>query len=156
MANSSSRRERRQKARRLGVLTDAQVALGWFVILALCALIGAVYVSQASRIAYVGRQVQLRQNELDSLKRENAMLERQIAESQSLERLQVEAERMGFVRAAPENIEYVVVTDVPALKAQVEAPTGQEMAPAVETIGEALWLSLRGSVSDLVRGESGE
>ena len=158
MAKSSSRREQRQKARRLGLLTDAQAALGWFIILALCALIGAVYVSQASRIAYTGRQVQIRQDELEQLKRETAALERQIAGSQSLERLESGAKQLGFVRATPENIEYIVVGNVPALisyKPAVETGPPPVQAP-IETVGEAVWFAVKGSVSDLVRGESSE
>lgn len=156
MAKGKSRREQRQKARRLNVLSDAQVALGWFVILALAALVGAIYVSQASRIAGAGRQVQIMQNRLDDLKRQNAELEREIAEAQSLERLQQEAVRLGFVRAAPEDIEYMVVEDYPRATAPspISAPTPTSTRP-VESMNEAIWLALRHSMDGLVRGEAG-
>lgn len=157
MAKGKSRREKRQKARRLTVLGDAQLAMGWFVILALAALVGAIYVSQASRIAGAGRQVQTLQNRLDDLKRRNSELEREIAEAQSLERLQQEAIRLGFVRAAPEDIEYIVVEGYPsdATPAPPPSPTPAPTRP-VESMGQALWLAVRGSVDGLVRGEAGQ
>ncbi len=156
MAKGKSRREKRQKARRLSALSDAQVALGWFVILALAALVGAIYVSQASRIAGAGRQVQILQNDLDDLKRQNAELEQDIAEAQSLERVQQEAIRLGFVRAAPEDIEYVVVEGYPQATAPspLPSPTPTPTRP-VESMGKAVWLALRGSLDGLVRGEAG-
>lgn len=155
MAEGKSRREKRQKARRLNALSDAQVALGWFVILALAALVGAIYVSQASRIAGAGRQVQILQNRLDDLKRQNADLEKDIAEAQSLEWLQQEAVRLGFVRAAPEDIEYMVVEGYPQATAPSPppSPTPTPTRPA-ESMSEAIWLALRGSLDGLVRGEA--
>lgn len=156
MANKSSRRQKRQKAKRIGILTDAQVAMGWFVILGLVALLGAIYLNQASRIAGTGRRVQILQNELDGLKRENAELERSIAEAQSLDRLQQEAARLGFQRAAPDDIEYLAVSEYPAV-----APPAAEESPApppqpVSTMGEALQLAAEGVLGDMVRGESAQ
>ena len=55
-------RQTREQLKRLNALTEAQAALGWGVILLLAALLGTVYVSQASRIATVGRRVQILQN----------------------------------------------------------------------------------------------
>ncbi|HSM57055.1 MAG TPA: hypothetical protein VK879_12960 [Candidatus Sulfomarinibacteraceae bacterium] len=156
MAKVSSRREKRQKAKRLGILTDAQVALGWFVIIALVALLGAVYLSQASRIASTGRRIQSLQEELDDLKRENSEMEREIAEAQSLERLQQEALRLGFLRADPDDIEYLVVSEYPA-----EATPRPEATPSpepnqVSTFSEAVWLALQGSLGEMVRGQAAE
>ena len=155
---SGSKREKQKQARRLRILSDAQVALGWFVILALAALVGTIYLSQASRIASVGRRVQLLQNELDDLKRENAMLERGIARAQSLDRLQVEAERLGFSRAAPEDMEYLIVTGYPNMETEsevtIESPLPLSEPPP--TIGEALWQGIEASVEGLVTGDARE
>ena len=106
-------RQTREQLKRLNALTEAQAALGWGVILVLAALLGTVYVSQASRIASVGRQVQILQNELTELKRQNNDLERDIAAAQALDRLQAEAVRLGFVEADPDDIEYIIVPDYP-------------------------------------------
>ncbi|HZD09730.1 MAG TPA: hypothetical protein VE553_00160 [Candidatus Binatia bacterium] len=160
IAEKNSGRQKRQLARRLGILTDAQVAMGWFVIIALAALVGAIYLSQASHIAATGRKVQILQNNLENLKRENATMERVIAEAQSLERLQQEAARLGFVRATPEDMEYLVVTKYPAQPAATGAALQATIvasppasAPA-QSFGEAILLALRASVSDMVMGQS--
>lgn len=153
MEKQNSRRDKRQRLRRIGVLTDAQVALGWFVILGLTALVGTIYLSQASRIATTGRRVQLLQNELTDVKRTNAALEQSIAEAQALERLQQEAAGMGFVRAAPDQIEYLVVSNYPAAPA-IEPTPATAVAPPVETMKEAVWLAVQDNFSHLMRAES--
>lgn len=152
----------REQAKRLNWLTEAQAALGWGLILILAALLGAVYLGQTSRIAGVGRRVQVMQNELERLKRENAALEREVAEAQSLERLRQEAIRLGFVQSQPADIEYVIVPNYPA----DERPAANEAlvtptpvatpAPPPETIREALWLSLKTRMGDLMQGEASE
>lgn len=160
LAEKGSGRQKRQLARRLGILTDAQAAMGWFVILALAALVGAIYLSQASSIAGTGRRVQILQGDLDNLLRENAMLERAIAEAQSLERLQQEAARLGFVRATPEDTEYLVVSQYPAVPTGytgAEATTVSAPAPLPEpaqSFGEAIRLLLEASIIDMVMGQS--
>ncbi len=150
---TTSARKSREQWRRLSWLTEAQAALGWGVILILAALLGLIYLSQTSRIATVGRRVQSLQEELDELQRTNATLERKIAEAQSLERLQREAARLGFVPADPEAIEYIIVENYPVMPA-AERPTETELRAPPESMGQALWLLLRSSITDLMRGES--
>lgn len=150
----SKRQSKKEKRRNRFWLTEAQAALSWGIILALGALLGTIYLYQASRIAGVGRHVQELQNELDDVKRVNAELEREIAEGQSLERLQAEAERMGFVRARPEDIEYLVVPDYPTAINQGPPLEVTEPPPPIETVWEALVLAFQNSINDLARGES--
>ena len=155
-----SARQMRELARRLGWLTEAQAALGWGVILVLVALLGVIYLTQASRIAAVGRRVQVLQNNLIELKRENVELERQIAEAQSLDQLQELAVRQGFAQASPDDIEYITVIDYPV--ATVEpilsqaTPAATAVAHSPNNMGEAIWLAIRASVGDLIRGEAHE
>lgn len=125
-------RQAREMARRLGLLTQAQAAAGWGVVIILAALLGAIYLNQASSIAAIGRRVQREQAKLDELKLENADLERQIAESQTLERLHAEALRLGFVLASPAEIDYVVIPNYP-----MEDAPGPETSSASEQIGRA-------------------
>lgn len=148
-----SARKAREHLRRLSWLTEAQAALGWAIILILIAMLGAIYLSQTSRIATVGRRVQFLQEDLNNLKRENATLERQIAEAQSLERLQKEALRLGFFQASPEAIEYLVIENYPAETAPTVEPTPLP-PPPVDTMEEALWLAIRDSITSLMRGQS--
>jgi hypothetical protein len=143
-----------ERARKYWWLTEAQAVLGWGVIMILAALLGAIYLNQASRIASIGRRVQQLQFEVNELKRVNATLERQIAQGQSLERLDEAAVRLGFVRARPEDIEYLIVPNYP-VQSDLAAPVEATEPPApIETIEEALWLALKSSVGDLIRGES--
>ena len=152
---SSPKRLRREKLMSMVWLTEVKAAATWGVMLALAMLIGAIYLSQSSRIASAGREVQELQYELSVFKQENAKLEREIAELQSLERLQQGAIELGFVKAAPEDVEYLVVPNYPGLseenpgEVQIRPERGQ-----IQSINEALWLAFRGGVSDLNRGES--
>lgn len=153
-------RQTREQLKRLNALTEAQAALGWGVILLLAALLGTVYVSQASRIAAVGRRVQILQNELSELKRQNNDLERDIAAAQALDRLQTEAVRLGFVEASPDDIEYIIVPDYPVeevINDPLEIlPQVTAVPPPAENVREALWLYLRSRFSDFIRGEARE
>jgi cell division protein FtsL len=150
----SKRQSKKEKRRNRFWLTEAQAVLSWGIILALGALLGTIYLYQASHIAGVGRHVQELQNNLDEVKRQNAELARQIAEGQSLDRLQSEAQRLGFVRAQPEDIEYLVVSDYPTAINQGAPIATPEPPPPIETIREALVLAFRDSFNDLVKGES--
>lgn len=151
-------RQTRELARRLGLLTQAQAAAGWGVIIILGALLGAIYLNQTSKIATIGRRVQREQGALDVVKRENAELERQIAEAQRLERLNSEAQRLGFVPATPADIDYIVIPDYPT---EIEAE-GEEESPIAEpivlpeTMWEAVALAIRDMGIDLTRGEANE
>lgn len=155
-------RQARELARRLGQLTEAQAAAGWGVIVVLAALLGAIYLNQASKIATIGRRVQMEQNDLDDIKLVNAELERQIAESQSLERLDSEARRLGFVPSTPADIDYIVIPKYPVEPAPdlSDAGTPDEFeatpAPPPETFWEAVALAVRDLGIDLTRGEARE
>ena len=108
-----SRKAKKERKKSAFWLTEAQVALSWGALITLFALVGAIYLFQTSRIAASGRQVQILQNELDEIKQENIELERDIAEAQSLDRLQSDALKQGFTRATPGDVEYLVIPDYP-------------------------------------------
>lgn len=147
------KRERKERRRSLVWLTEAQAALGWGALMVLAAVLGAIYLSQTSRIASVGRTVQDLQAQLDEVKRQNATFEREIAEAQSLDRLQEQARQMGFVQAGPDDVEYMVIENYP-----VAAPeAADEPAPRplpVESFGEALRKLLERSIGGLTHGVS--
>jgi hypothetical protein len=151
-------RQARELARRLGVLTEAQAAAGWGVIIILGALLGAIYLNQTSKIATIGRRVQTEQNDLDEIKRQNADLERLIAEAQSLERLNSEAQRLGFVPSTPADIDFIVIPDYPTepMPEKVEAQAVEELPSSPDTIWEALVLAFRDMGIDMTRGETHE
>lgn len=151
-------RKTRERSKQLTWLTEAQAAVGWGIIIILAALLGTIYLRQVSQIASVGRRVQLLQNDLSDLKRSNADLERRIAAAQSLDRLQQEAARLGFVPADPDDIEYITVPNYPvrAEPAATATPPPTPAPPPPETMLEALWLKVRQDANHLIRGEARE
>jgi hypothetical protein len=157
---TTTMKRKRGSNKHLSWLTEAQAAVGWGIILVLVAILGTVYLSQASRTAVAGRRVQIRQNELDDLKRGNADLEKKIAQAQSLEDLQAKAQTLGFIQAQPENIEYLVIPDFPvetAVPPIISAtPESAEVVPPPDTMEEALILAFQASVSSLIEGSAGE
>lgn len=160
-AGRTGPRQAREIASKLGWLASAQAATGWAVIIIMAALLGAIYLNQASEIATIGRRVQQEQNALEEAKRINADLERQIAEAQSLERLNAEALSMGFVPAGPDDIDYIVIPEYPNYEAPLTLPTDEPeqtevVAPPPETMLEALSLAFRSLTDALVRGQANE
>lgn len=151
-------RQARELARRLGLLTQAQAAAGWGVIIILGALLGAIYLNQTSKIATIGRRVQREQGALDEVKRQNAELERLIAEGQALERLDAEARRLGFVPATPADIDYIVIPNYPSEPApeRAEESTIDEPPAPPDTMWKAVALAIRDLGIDLTRGEASE
>ena len=150
-------RQIRERSLRLIKLTEAQAALGWGIILIMLALIGAIYLGQTSKIAASGRKVQDMQVELNALREENAVLERDIAQVQTLEYLRQESERLGFVSTQPYDVEYLVIPEYPPATA-VTAPTAlQEPLPEpAENMQEALLLAIEAAFIDLAIGEANE
>lgn len=151
-----SRRKIRAQLKNLTWLGETQAALGWAVILVLAAIVGTLYVGQASRIAATGRSVQLMQRDLEDLRRENSVLEREIAEAQALEQLEARARSLGFVRARPEEIEYLIVENYPAQPTVGVQPmvTPAPLPEPADTIWQALWFSVVDSLRNMVEGEA--
>jgi hypothetical protein len=149
-----SRKAKKERKRSILWLTEAQVALSWGVLLTLAALVGAIYLHQTSRIAESGRRVQILQNDLDETKQENIELERDIAEAQSLDRLQEDALELGFTRASPDDVEYVVIPNYPDAPPAVSTPEGSLQSEPADNLVEAIWLAIQDSVGDLIHGES--
>ena len=151
-------RQARELAQRLGLLTQAQAAAGWAVIIILGALLGVIYLNQTSKIATIGRRVQREQADLDEIKRQNAELEQHIAEAQSLERLAAEAVRLGFVPSTPADIDYIVIPDYPSEPAAdvVADPVIEEPPKPPDSFWEAIALTIRDLGIDLTRGEVNE
>lgn len=145
----------RSQLRQLWKLSEAQAALGWAVITLLAAVVGTIYLVQASTIAEAGRRVQLYQFELADLKRENGQIERQIAEAQALDRLQQDALRLGFVKANPEAILYIVVTDYPNTR-PTPVPEPIPLPEPIDTVEEAMLVFIQDQLANLTRGEVGE
>ena len=84
----------------------------WLLILAVCTLLGAVYLAQASQAAEMGRQVEQLKLVKDNLQRQNAQLEADIAAADSPAQLTRRALALGFKEAGPGDLDYVALPDV--------------------------------------------
>jgi hypothetical protein len=149
-----SRKAKKERRKSAFWLTEAQVALSWGALLTLAALVGAIYLIQTSHIAEDGRAVQSLQRRLNNTKQANIELERDIAEAQSLDRLQEDALKLGFTRATPGDVEYLVVPSYPDAPEVVVTPENTAQSVPAENMVEALWLAMQDSVGDLIHGES--
>ncbi len=153
-AADQKRINKRDKRKAKMRLSEAQVVLGWLVVLALIALLGAIYLIQTSHIASTGRMVQELQFDLDDIKRTNSELERDIAEAQSLKRLQSDAIKFGFIKAGPEDVDYLIVTDYPQENEMSPEGESWQQPEPLDEFGSAFIKFVIGKVDDLVRGES--
>lgn len=147
-------KSKKDRRRKLAWLTEAQAALGWAVLLALAAVLGAIYLHQTSGIARVGRTVQGLQYQLNEVKRENTRLELEIAEAQSLSRLNEESDKLGYRRALPEDIEYLVILDFPPLIDPLELEDPQPEPVPIDSAIEAIFRALTSRIGSLGRGEA--
>jgi len=151
-------RQTRELARRLGLLTQAQAAAGWAIIIILIALLGAIYLNQTSAIARIGRQVQRDLDELDEVRWANAELEHQIGQTQAMDRLDAEARRLGFVPARPADIDFMIITNYPM--GDAAEPGEPTPVPALPDPPETFWQALTWALRDLgiglTRGEANE
>ncbi len=149
-----SRKAKKERKKSVFWLTEAQLALSWGVLLTLAALVGAIYLYQTSRIAESGRRVRILQSNLDETKQENVELERDIAEAQSLNRLQEDALKLGFIPASPADVEYLVIPDYPDAPQIAPTPESAVQSEPADNLVEAIWLAIRDSIGDLIHGES--
>ena len=93
-------------------LTQAQVALGWAIVLYYWAAWGALYLGQVSRTALVGSEALELERTLTVLNDENHDIEQAIAAATSIGAMELRAREMGleFVRPKPEEIDYLNTT----------------------------------------------
>jgi hypothetical protein len=145
----------RRRSRQANWFNQARLALGWGMFLVILSLVGAVYLSQASRIALIGRNTQILEESLDDLRQQNARVEQAIAEAQSLEAVYERAEELGlqFVRPDPATLDYIAI-ELPPTTPTVPQPSLVFIDDAPQTMGEALRLAIGNSVNRLIEGES--
>src|SRR5687768_4774307 len=110
----------------------------------LVAVIGALYLAQASRTAGAGRRLQQMETERQQLEQQNAQLRAEIAALRSVPRLIGEAQRLGYHAATAEEVEYLIVrgvlppTPIP-VESRVRAPEqAEEDDEDVEAYDETL------------------
>ncbi len=106
------------------------------------ALIGALYLAQASRTAAAGRRLQDLEEQRELLVQQNAQLRSEIAALRSVPRLLDEAERRGYSLADAEDVIYLDLSDieVPAETDPIVVPAIDESVPEYDETLES-WLS---------------
>lgn len=140
-------------------LTQAQVALGWAIVLLLLGSVGALYLGQVSRTALVGSEALELERTLTVLNDENHDIEQAIAAATSIGAMELRAREMGleFVRPKPEEIDYLNTTVYIAPSAPVTLATDTDIVAqpvTPPTIGDALMIIIQDNFTQLFQGGS--
>ncbi len=96
--------------------------LGLFVAI----IIGALYLAQASSLSTLGRQLEDLIAQRNQLEQTNEQLRAEIAELRSVPRLLARAQELGFVPAARDQIEYLVIEGYNPNRSQTAAPVDEQ------------------------------
>ena len=73
------------------------------------AMVAALYLDVTARTAVTGREIQEMRVQITTIQRENADLETQLADLTSTAAMQQRAERLGYRRVQPGELDYVAV-----------------------------------------------
>jgi cell division protein FtsB len=106
-------------------------------------IIGALYLSQAAGMATMGRQLETLIEERTNLEQANEQLRAEISSLQSIGRLQVRAQELGFLPAQPNDLDYMVMPGYNPVRQPVVAPREDDTAePVLPEYDESLlgWL----------------
>lgn len=127
--------------------TQQQTGSLALAVVVIVAVIGALYLAQASRTAAAGRKLQALEAQRQALEQQNAQLRAEIAALRSVPRLIDEAERLGFHQADVNDVEYLRFRGIPAPETVARSsellPTEtQEIVPTYEETLE-IWLTER-------------
>jgi cell division protein FtsB len=114
---------------RLGVVT------AWLLAVAVLALIGTVYLAQASQAASEGAALETLKQRLAEVQRNNTQLAAAVAAAQSPDRLARRAAELGYRPATADEIEYLPVPGYPTPRPQAPPAPAEPAA----TISFANW-----------------
>jgi len=120
--------------------TQTQATSLVLAVVVIVAVIGALYLAQASRTATIGRRLQEYESERQQLEQQNAQLKAEIAGLQSVPRLTSEAEALGYHTANSSQVEYLPVDVAPPQPTPAIAPTSDQDVPRYDETLES-WLS---------------
>lgn len=124
-----------------GVATrrEARLALGLLLVVIIISLIGWLYLTQASQVTATGYHIQELEMEKARLERACALLRLEIAELESLPRIEARARELGFGPA--QNVRYLVVS-APPQEQDLQPWHRPESAPE-DTLWEAVLSQLK-------------
>jgi hypothetical protein len=129
---------------------DKKAALGLLLILVTFSLVGWLYLGQASVITSSTLQIEEIQQEIGLLNQKNAELALEIAQYESINRIEEKARAMGFGPTDPANIRYLPVGQYPALEATTTLPYATARGPQPEGSTWQMWLD---SLTAWIAGE---
>ena len=112
---------------------EARLALGLLLVVVIISLIGWLYLTQASQVTATGYRIHELELEKAKIERANALLRLQIAQLESIPRIEARARELGF--APPQKVRYLVVPVEP-----VEHAPPQAFSPQQSTAhDDSLW-----------------
>jgi cell division protein FtsB len=120
--NHALRRSAWRPQRQLIVLIAFVVVMG--------ILFGGAYLSQVASIATTGRQLETLIDERNELERTNEQLRAEIAQFQTVFRLQTRARELGYVEAEEDDQHYLFVAGYTPNRVDTNAPVVEPAAPA--------------------------
>lgn len=146
----SGRRSSRQRSAAMRTpnpkqwLENAQVAIGWAIVLVIIGVASGIYLTEVSQTAIIGNNANLLQRRLAAVRDENANVRQAIATEQSINYIKSRAAELNleYLPTNPSNIEYITVV-VPAPK-QPEVEVVEPPKPPPATIQEALLIEVDG------------
>jgi len=124
--------------------TQAQATSLLMALVIVVAVIGAMYLAQASRTAAAGRRLQELEAQRLILEQQNDQLRAEVASLRSVPRLIAQAEAVGYHAATTQDLEYMPMQGAAPSISVTPTPstTTPELAPAYEeTLGD--WLTRR-------------
>ena len=110
----------RQVIRQLPWHFDSKMALGGLLILAIFSLVGWVYLTQASTVTETSYHVDELRIELEQLENQNGALMLEIAQLESLARVEQRAKELGF--QTTNKVQYLAIEQYPTLSSDDISP----------------------------------
>lgn len=147
VGTGSVRQRRRQAFRQAPWRHQLRLTGGVALPLILFLVVSAIYLAVNAKVANAGRAVLSLEKQMAALERENAELVTRLAQETNPDRMMARAMSLGFVPAAPGQVEYLVVdgyTGPPEFVAPLPSASQPEedrlLSPAyTETLGD--WLT---------------
>ena len=135
---------------------NAQLAIGWGIVLVIVGIASGIYLVQVSKTAIVGNSARGLNFELTELRAENSQLRQDIGDAQALDNIKARANALGlqYAPADPGAVEYIDVL-VPAPQPAPIAPV-EEILPPPETIIDVFGIAVDNTLQSVKGVFSGE
>lgn len=129
---------------------DKKAALGFLLILVTLSLVGWLYLGQASIITSSTLEMDQLRHQIQILTQKNSELAFEIAQLESITRVEQRARDMGFAPTSPQNIRYLVTPNYPV----VDTPAPEVLVTHTAPPKDPLWQVWLDNVMAWVEGQS--